>query len=209
MKDSAHEPANELEITSLETLKVLSDPLRARIVDLLRGSAQTVKQLAFTLELPPKKLYYHVNLMEQHGLIRVVSTRVVSGIIEKQYRATAYLFMINPHLFSSAAKSNEGVSAGLSLMFDVTRNQLEQSVQSGLVDLAIDASIDHRLLFKWTFRYLSPEQLASFHTRFRALLEEFDTLAEDPASPDVQPYRILLSLFPIRHTAPAPGAKGD
>ena len=38
------EPARELEIAKLETLKLLTDALRARLVDLLRAQEQTVKQ---------------------------------------------------------------------------------------------------------------------------------------------------------------------
>src|SRR5262252_9481402 len=101
------EPEKEIVVTDLETLKILSDALRARILDLLRAEPLTVKQLAARLGRPPKKLYYHINLMEQHGLIRVVNTRLISGIVEKTYRATAYLFLFEKEVFASAAASGE------------------------------------------------------------------------------------------------------
>src|SRR5436305_5533764 len=113
------EPAKELTVTSLETLRVISDALRSRILDLLRAEAQTVKQLAATLNLPPKKLYYHINLMEQHGLIRVVGTRIVSGIIEKTYRATAYLFWFDKEVFALDPTSGESaLPPGIALLFE-------------------------------------------------------------------------------------------
>ena len=61
---------------------------------------ETVKQIAADLKTPIKKLYYHVNLLEEHGLIRITSTRVVSGIIEKQYRVTAYRLSVERALRS-------------------------------------------------------------------------------------------------------------
>ena len=35
--------------------------------------------------MKPNRLYYHVNLLEEHGLIRVTDTRLVSGIVERTY----------------------------------------------------------------------------------------------------------------------------
>ncbi|MBX6342634.1 MAG: helix-turn-helix transcriptional regulator [Thermomicrobiaceae bacterium] len=88
-----HEPAGAAPdvfvIRDLETLRAVSDPLRLRLFELLRGGPRTVKQLAAALDLPPTRLYYHVGQLEAHGLVRVVDTRVVSGIIEKRYQATA------------------------------------------------------------------------------------------------------------------------
>ncbi|HEX5691342.1 MAG TPA: helix-turn-helix domain-containing protein, partial [Roseiflexaceae bacterium] len=56
----ALEPEDIFMIDSVETLKVVADPLRMRILELLRGQPHTVKQLASALRTPLKKLYYHV-----------------------------------------------------------------------------------------------------------------------------------------------------
>src|ERR1043166_3085439 len=89
-------------ISDLETLKVVTDPLRLNIVNLLRGGPRTAKELATMLHLSQTKLYYHIGLLEQHGFIRVVGTRLVSGILEKQYQATAYKLSVDRRLFSPA-----------------------------------------------------------------------------------------------------------
>ncbi len=192
------EPAKELTVTRLETLKVISDALRSRILDLLRAEAQTVKQLSATLNMSPKKLYYHVNLMEQHGLIRVVSTRIVSGIIEKQYRATAYLFWFDQEVFASSATGESGLPPGTALLFDVTKTQLEQSIEDKLVDLADDAPNQRRLLSTWTMTRMAPAQIEAFYTRLDALLAEFCATEQDPANANAQAYRLFLTLFPVR-----------
>ncbi|MCX6049580.1 MAG: helix-turn-helix domain-containing protein [Chloroflexi bacterium] len=192
------EPAKELTVTRLETLKVISDALRSRILDLLRAEAQTVKQLSATLHMPPKKLYYHVNLMEQHGLIRVVSTRIVSGIIEKQYRATAYLFWFDKEVFASSTPEKNSLPPGIALLFENTKIQLEQSVEDHLLDLAEDAPIQRRLFSAWSMARMTPEQLAVFDQRMTALLEEFFEVEQTPAPVNAQAYRLFLTLFPVR-----------
>ncbi len=192
------EPAKELTVTRLETLKVISDALRSRILDLLRAEAQTVKQLSVALNRPPKKLYYHINLMEQHELIRVVSTRIVSGIIEKQYRATAYLFWFDKEIFASTTADESGLPPGTALLFDVTKTQLEQSFENKLVDLAEDAPIHRRLLSAWTMTRMPPAQIEAFYTRLEALLVEFASGEQDPKNANAQAYRLFLTMFPVR-----------
>src|SRR5690349_23081625 len=95
-------PKDLLVITDLETVKVVADPLRLQLLNLLREEARTVKELAKTLHLPQTKLYYHMDLLEKHGLVRVVGTRLVSGILEKRYQAAAYKFSVDHALLMPA-----------------------------------------------------------------------------------------------------------
>ena len=125
-----HLPVEEVFlIDNLETLKVVADPLRLKILELLRGEPRTVKQIAADLKTPIKKLYYHVNLLEEHGLIRITSTRVVSGILEKQYRVTAYRLSVERALLSPTAPAgDEGLEAYLSLILDHAKSEIKKGV---------------------------------------------------------------------------------
>ncbi|MFN8494919.1 MAG: helix-turn-helix domain-containing protein [Caldilineaceae bacterium] len=192
------EPAESIVVTNLETLKVVSDALRSRIIDLLRAAPQTVKQLAAALNLPQKKLYYHINLLEQHELIRVVGTRIVSGIIEKTYRATAYLFLFDQEVFASSAEDDSSLPAGKALLFEATKNQLAQSIEDKLVDLEEDVVPQHRLLASWNMARMTPEQAQDFYARLEALIDEFETMQQDQADANIQSYRLFLTLFPVR-----------
>ena len=68
------QPAPVITISDLDTLKVVSDPFRVQILEVLVHEPQTVNQVAEKMGLAPSKLYYHFNMLEKHGLIQVVDT---------------------------------------------------------------------------------------------------------------------------------------
>lgn len=192
----AFEPAAELSITDVDTLKVISDALRGRILDRLRAEPMTVKQLASALDRSPKKLYYHVNLMERHGLIRVVRTRLVSGIQEKTYRASAYMFMFEDQVFATTPNQSH-LPPGVGLLFDTTKNELDQNIEDGQVILDDQRSLQ-RLLMRWSLRCMQAEQAAIFYERLEALLDEFMSAEAETVVDQAQMYRLFLTLFPVR-----------
>src|SRR3712207_2640250 len=123
-------------IEDVATLQVVADPLRLRLLEQLRRDPQTVKQLAAALDVAQTKLYYHIKLLEERDLIRVVETRVVSGIIEKQYGVTAYRLSVERTLLSpSAPAPDEGLETFLSVVLDHTKSEIQRSVRAGLIDV--------------------------------------------------------------------------
>ncbi len=85
-------------IDDLATLRLLSDPLRRALIEKLGEGPTTVKQLARAMDMKPNRLYYHVNLLEDHGLVRVTQTRIVSGIVERTYALVARRFSVSEAL---------------------------------------------------------------------------------------------------------------
>ncbi len=201
------EPAGQLTITGLAALKVSADPLRLRLVDALRRAPATVKELADALDVSPKSLYYHIGLLERHGLIRVVATRLVSGITEKRYRATAYLFIFEDLAPVGAAPGARDGLAAIESILDITRAEVHRSVTDGTLDLWDAAAPERALHNDWTLLRLSPVRVAELAARLRALRDEYapaDALtageggagaAGDGDGTDGT-YRLLLTLFP-------------
>jgi DNA-binding transcriptional ArsR family regulator len=86
------EPPAVRTVNDVEVLKTLADPTRLAILSALMKSGRdlpvmSVKELAAELGEPQTKLYRHVRQLEAAGLIRVASTRLVSGILEQRYQA--------------------------------------------------------------------------------------------------------------------------
>src|SRR5688572_14293462 len=101
------EPADEFVISNLEALKAIADPTRVRLLEAFYKEARTVKQVAAEVGIPATKLYYHINVLEELGLLKVVATRVVSGIIEKSYRTAAKRIHGDPRLFTLGPQERE------------------------------------------------------------------------------------------------------
>src|SRR5580698_2917994 len=81
-------PAAVRTVDSVAALKAMADPTRLAILAALMRTrdlpVMSVKELAAELGEPQTKLYRHVRQLEAAGLIRVASTRMVSGILEQR-----------------------------------------------------------------------------------------------------------------------------
>lgn len=193
----AFTPAVEQVISDLESLKVLADPLRLRILELLRKPG-TVKRVAEKLGKPPTKLYYHFNLLEKHGLIQMVETRLVSGIVEKHYQVAARSFRIQRDLLSPGSETfDEGLEVTLKGIFSDAHNDLREALVSGVVRTEEDAPKHRRLRISKGRLNLTTERAGEFYQRLHDLIDEFtagDDKNEPP--PGTQPYTMLLLLHP-------------
>jgi DNA-binding transcriptional ArsR family regulator len=78
-----------LVVTAREQLRALADPLRRTLLDLLHERAATVTELAQAVDRPKSTVAYHVNLLVDCGLLRVVRTRRVRAIEERYYGRVA------------------------------------------------------------------------------------------------------------------------
>ncbi|MCE7984096.1 MAG: ArsR family transcriptional regulator [Caldilinea sp. CFX5] len=185
-------PQAEFVIQDIETLRAISDPLRIRLLELM-AQPQTVKEIASQLGVGKTKLYYHLNLLEKHGIIRVVRTRVVSGIIEKSYQVTAFSYRPAKELLLPGA---EGAQQGIAIVesiLDATRADLSHGLKTGQLALGKEAQ-ERQLLLGRVVMSLTPEQATSFYERFAALLTEVSQY-EKPATGG-QTYSLTVAFFP-------------
>ena len=90
------------------------------------------KQLAAEMDCPITRLYYHLKLLQSHGLIFVERTRKVSGIFEKYYRASARAFVIDRN--TDGQEDPARSQALLAFVFDQTRLDISNGLRSGRID---------------------------------------------------------------------------
>jgi DNA-binding transcriptional ArsR family regulator len=76
-------------VTAPGQLRALADPLRATLLELLLERAATVTEMAQAVGRPKGTVAYHVNLLVDTGLLRVVRTRRVRAIDERYYGRVA------------------------------------------------------------------------------------------------------------------------
>jgi DNA-binding transcriptional ArsR family regulator len=209
-------PAEVLVIADAAALRVVANPLRLRVLEFLRGQTGrscSVKEIAAALATPQTKLYYHVNLLAEHGLIRVVETRLVSGIVERRYQVTAYRLSVDRSLLSAPADAGDGLEVWLSVVLDEVRQEIRKAVQAGLIDLdrsAADEMGPHQLVLGRKWLSLTPAEVAELSRRFHDLTAEFDVSDPDRGRRDERPdaalYEFLIGFYPTVPPDPEPAA---
>lgn len=165
----------DMVIDDLKTLQVISHPLRSQLLDHFGAEPQTVKQVATKMGLAANKLYYHVNLLEQHGLLSVVETRTVGNMIEKLYNTAAERFELDADLFSfSTHEGQERAEQFVVTSIDATRQDLLRSMEARHLQRARGGEVrpSQAMVTRCTSR-LPEERADAFRQRLRALLEEF------------------------------------
>lgn len=180
-------------IRDLETLRVVSDPLRVRILAAASHPA-TVKQIAKALKLAPGKLYYHIELLERHGLLVVDSTRVVSGITEKHYRAAAQELRVDRRIFGARAP-REAFDAMMNAVLDATRVEAERSLQTGMLAIDENAGTIQAGLFTRTQIQLTPERASKLRHELEDAIAR--ARAESDTSSNTCYINLTIALFPL------------
>jgi len=192
--DLGPDPIAERSISDVETLKAISDPLRLRILELMTAGhdeAFTVKRLASVLEVSQTKLYHHVNLLAERGLIRPVATRVVSGIIETSYRIAQMSVKLDRGLL---AGDHPALHDMLTTVFDGAREDIERGIRAGAIDLGEKTDPLRRVILAKGLTRLSPERATEFQERLKALLESYEDDAKDMVG---DAYGFVLGFYPM------------
>jgi DNA-binding transcriptional ArsR family regulator len=200
----AEEPASELVISDVDTLKALSDPLRIRILETMvsrKDVLWSAKELAVRLEVPQTRLYHHIELLLERDLIRLASQRIVSGIIESRYRAAALSFRLDSALLSGESASAQEASRDLFRgVFDSSRDEVSEALRTYLkehpgTDLNGGGDPDpERPIVSRGLAMLTPAQAGEFKERLLALMGEYDTAANHP---EAVPFGFLLALYRV------------
>ena len=174
-------------IDTIEALRLLTDVRRLSILELLVTQPLTVKEISTRLKIQVNKLYYHIKLLEEQGMIQVVETHVVSGIIEKTYLAVAQSFQVSEDLLRvRSPELDEQIEGVVMTVLDRVRSAFAESAAAGLFSLAATDNpeteqtgrgvmLDNRLV-------LNREKFHQFQKKLEALIDEFSGLEVDPAA---------------------------
>jgi DNA-binding transcriptional ArsR family regulator len=198
-----YQPADSLILDNLEALKVYFDPLRMQIVQEISHQCKNVHEIAEALEVPFTRLYYHIKMLEKHGIIQVVETRAMSGAVEeKYYQIAAKQFIVDRSLLTLA--TSEGQNPALDILLETmlreTGENIRRSVREGNIDLKTTAPNPTALMIRRGVLRLNQEQATQLYHELEMLLNRFvsvETTRHDPY------YEILISLYPTHVATPA------
>jgi DNA-binding transcriptional ArsR family regulator len=162
-------------VTAHRQLRALADPLRATLLELLLERAATVTEMAQAVGRPKSTVAYHVSLLVDVGLLRVVRTRRVRAIDERYYGRVARTLYI-------------GV---------LTRPEDKQVVLAinGLAEAAAESAAAHaadQLRCTLVHARIPVDEVRNFWSQVQALARQF---AQIPRAGD-QVYGFAAGLYP-------------
>ena len=158
-----------------EQIKALGDRLRLTILDLVLERAMTVSELAQRLGRAKGTIAYHVDLLMEVGLLKVVRTRRVRAVQERYYGRTGRTIAF------------PGTPGEMPFLADV------------LADVDLEALSAEECAGEFTFRHarITPARVQEFAKRLDELALEFTTL---PRGGEVE-FGLYLALFPTNRLA--------
>lgn len=185
----------QMEIDDIEVFEVLNNPLRFRILRRL-AEPKSVREVAEELGVPPTRLYYHVNLLEEAGVVAVVETRKVGAMLQKVYQTRAKGFRPSPELSRGDHEPGELAKAAAGVVLDGARVDAEEAltdyftrVREGDSDAKAPGSFGRSLAF------FTIERAREFSKKLEELInEEFD---QEEGEEDGAEYSFTFVFFPL------------
>ncbi len=145
---------DELELNDPAAVKALFDPLRFRLFGLLR-TPRSVPELARAVTLPADRLYYHVRLLVEAGLVQQVDTRASGRHTERVYGRTAERFTFSGELDLAGESPLRGIT-----------DEVENGIRA--------ASAEDPASVSYHVYSLTDAQARELEARLRGLIAEYD-----------------------------------
>jgi DNA-binding transcriptional ArsR family regulator len=184
-----------MEIDDIEVFEVLNNPLRFRILRRL-SKPKSIREVAEELDVPPTRLYYHVNLLEEAGIIAVVETRKVGAMLQKVYQTRAKSFRPSPKLSQGDHDPHELAKAAAGVVLDGARVDAEEAltayfarVRGGDSEAKAPGAIGRSLAF------FTPERASAFSEKLEELVNEEFSEEEDEG--EGAEYSFTFVFFPL------------
>lgn len=163
------------EIDDLATLDVLNDPLRMRIVYLTAKEPRTVRELAGQLDAPVTRLYYHVNMLLDAGIIVVAETEKVGAMIQRRFQAAADDYRLSKAAVESIRDDRRAAEIAAATILDGARLDAEAMLSAYF---AKPDDPDRKGAFGRNYLVVPRDRLAHWRERIEALVEEMEAESE-------------------------------
>ena len=191
--DDGSRPAEVFWLQTPEHFDVLSDSTRLEVIELLMRP-HSVAELADQMRVPRTRLYHHINLLEDAGMIRVVDTRQAGAQTEKLYQVSAYSFQPSKE-YLDRALPREKAHAVLTSIFGTTEGDFVRSVEEGAVTFE-DQSASRRMHVRRSLMVLNGERLHDFIAELEAVYAKYDTDDLEDIPGDAQVVAAVSLVYP-------------
>ena len=160
---------NALELDTLEQFDALMSPQRLRLAEVL-SAPKTAKEAAEELGVPVTRLYYHLNALAEHGLIRVVAQRPKGALVERVFQVAGT--SMRPSKAFLEKYGAEGLVEVTALAFRHAESRFVAAVRAGHVGFERD-NPERTASIGLSAMRLTRERLSELVERLEALQAEF------------------------------------
>ena len=167
-----------LRVHTAQQFKAIGDTTRSLILDIIKHTPATAKQVGEMLSIPPSTVGHHLQVLEAAGLAQIVAYRLIHGIVAKYYTRTARLF-----IFDFPPEVTPQGEASLDFLTKA-REQLADSFTLGGEEVFCHTGFPHARI--------SRERLEDFNKRLSDLIYEFAT---EPSDPNGEVYGLCTAFF--------------
>ena len=94
----ASKQQDTLRIDNIKLLKVISDPIRKQIIDVLYEDPLTASEISDEINFPKDKIYYHIKKLQSAGILIIAESEKVKGITQNKFINSAKKFEIDETL---------------------------------------------------------------------------------------------------------------
>ncbi|MRX73556.1 helix-turn-helix domain-containing protein [Bacillus lacus] len=184
-----------LQLETLQQMKILSDPVRVKILWKIAYQSKTGKIIGDELNLQAQKVHYHLKELEKAGLVYIEKTEEKNGIIQKFYRPVARYISINKTFLSS-------VNMEPSLMTTIQAPIEEALLKIKDIDTSFIETRDAEqlVLNDAKMAVLTIEQTQIIKREWKKLNDLIQSYTEENAAANEgKPYFIQSAAFPIKN----------
>lgn len=159
-------------------LRLVADPLREYLMNSLIAEAKPVSRIAEELGCAPTRLYRHIQMLLEAGILEIEREVRVRGVVEHHYRSVAHVFSLDRERFAwRDGMAPEGLDAILDYVFDQTRADVANAVRAGRSDPE-HAWPHERSVLAWrSVARVTPTEAAALRRKARELYDEVERYA--------------------------------
>lgn len=179
-------------IENYEQLKVISDPLRTKMLIFLVEKPHTGQMLAQELNLSRAKILYHLRELEKHKIIQLVRKEERGGNILKFYQAVARGFIPADHLLNYV-ESKEATRQSYLEVIDRAKTRVLTAPDKSFELDSSNVEEWPKLSIQTEFT-VSKEKFVEFTQEYRKLLKK---LEEKDDEREKQNYYLMTTAFQI------------
>jgi DNA-binding transcriptional ArsR family regulator len=174
---------------------VALDPVRSRLLSQLR-EPMSAAMLAGRMGLPRQKVNYHLRTLEDHGLVRVDSTRRWGGLTERRLVATASSYVVSPGalgpIAATPARSTDRLSAAISWRLRPGRSRSRTMA----AQVGRDRKTAGDVVDRHRSEIPSAEDRAAFSRELTAAVGALVSRFHDASAPGGRRHRLVIGAYP-------------